>query len=736
MDSDSGGLQDADNSHPLKLPTEVTELSRSSSQTVVDTDTPSAQSEPLVEAEDDSHSAQPQSQSPIPAASVWKPGAIRRIPWDVAISFLIVIVSAIACAAIVILSDGDLVDSWQIRPSIWLALLAAAINTALVYAAFEGMQVYWWTRAIRGCDLATLQRIWLFGTSVWSAALSARYCNLIAIVTVAATLVALDGPLLQRASSTLISQVQNNVTVHATVANHLPFGYSGLHWCKASRSSSIAPSEAFLERNFQQLMMEYNSRRPIDASTASGCHGICKGTIRAAGFLPQCNEYTERKIFLNNITHFDPGTPFEVDLRWPYSGDLSNMSLFSPPQLFRDSPPLWQQFPSYPRDKMNYIIDFINFDVTFANSSISKPASHLNLTNSSYPYWATPEMQGLSGSELVHRKCILLPVTSEYPVTITNSSELGSSTIELTGKSTPIPGTTQTVEKAVQMAVPEELLENVYVEAYPPFFTNDLVEIGHMLEDKNIRPDKGLFRGGFFEFHETLSGIASAAQNQFRSRASLALKKHSEDEIAVLHLSGNLVDQFLRQDSAIARNKDRYHGLLWDDPTSHVLSALDEIMFRASINSAYVDTIQHLNLTYVGDGVQHRNFHLFPSRDPYIMTESRQLHVYKSHYLFLLLAMVLVLLTMLLISSTFIGYGSFGRPMTLTPLEILRAFGAPILEDAPSNANGSQLLKHVGGRKVIYGERLSTEAAEKARRTLLAGSPERILSIEKGALYE
>jgi hypothetical protein len=55
------------------------------------------------------------------------------------------------------------------------------------------------------------------------------------------------------------------------------------------------------------------------------------------------------------------------------------------------------------------------------------------------------------------------------------------------------------------------------------------------------------------------------------------------------------------------------------------------------------------------------------------------------------------------ILPTFFGWWRLGRTVTLSPIEVAKAFDAPQLAGVDSNAETSTLLKVIGDRPVKYG---------------------------------
>jgi len=77
--------------------------------------------------------------------------------------------------------------------------------------------------------------------------------------------------------------------------------------------------------------------------------------------------------------------------------------------------------------------------------------------------------------------------------------------------------------------------------------------------------------------------------------------------------------------------------------------------------------------------------------------------VYTSDFLFLGLALMLIGLAAVAVVPLLMYWWRLGRDVSLSPIEIARAFSAPELAGSGSNLDASRLVKDIGDRKVRYG---------------------------------
>src|SRR5450432_2425484 len=88
--------------------------------------------------------------------------------------------------------------------------------------------IAWWHKALKGGALHDLHRYWEFGTSVKNALLSGKHFNVAALEALASILILIENPLLQRASSVITQQGQENNTLSIPLSpDFWPPGHTG-----------------------------------------------------------------------------------------------------------------------------------------------------------------------------------------------------------------------------------------------------------------------------------------------------------------------------------------------------------------------------------------------------------------------------------------------------------------------------------------------------------------------------
>ncbi|KIW13119.1 hypothetical protein PV08_08306 [Exophiala spinifera] len=188
-----------------------------------------------------------------------------------------VIVSAI----ILLVSNGDDINSWRFQPTVYLSIASTVTNITVVYALFEGLTITWWHQALKdGTTIGDLHRIWAFGNSILAAVFSGRNINMVAIASMFVALCPINGPLLQRASTLGNATIPSQQPLNIPVKQLVPRGYTGI-------ISGRGDQVSMLTSNFSTTARAYYARSPITYDT--DCKGSCRTKVLGAGFHVSCS---------------------------------------------------------------------------------------------------------------------------------------------------------------------------------------------------------------------------------------------------------------------------------------------------------------------------------------------------------------------------------------------------------------------------------------------------------------
>lgn len=111
--------------------------------------------------------------------------------------------------------------------------------------------------------------------------------------------------------------------------------------------------------------------------------------------------------------------------------------------------------------------------------------------------------------------------------------------------------------------------------------------------------------------------------------------------------------------------------------------------------------------------------------------------VYRSDYMFLGLALMFIGLSALAVVPLLLKWWRLGRNVSLSPIEIARAFGAPeLMAGSGSNSTASELMREVGSRDIRYGEVVQGQYGGSTGTNALAfANPTMVQPPRKGATY-
>ena len=453
----------------------------------------------------------------------------------------------------------------------------------------EGKRIAWWYKALRGGTISDLNNYWTFGDSILATITSGVHFNFVALGSIAATLIVVDQPLIQRSSTIVTVSRIIPVNVTATIAPEIPWGYTAYEDGRASTSQVMT-------QPMISVFNAFNNRDPIKTGF-SGCKDSCTGYVEAAGFATQCSTVTGPILYTVDDVFGASSSPFNVNFTMIEQAEAKSASQ-------------------------------ITMGLAYSNNS--KNIDDCTATRT-------------------ERMCELKPATLRYPVTLQGDT--------LTLGDVLTDGTVLAIQPGSQN------------------FTNF-----------NLTTD-----GGGEYTHWTIGGIYLAATNLFNSNATYT---YAGTIGTYLTLPDTLSNQFLVFSGGSITNITTESiptacSSNWTDPTTHILSALNELAFRVSLEAA---------------NVPYRNTTSPPSPQMLTMLQTSTINVFRSEYRYLISSTILTTIFTLLIIPTFIGWWELGRPVSFNPLETAKAFDAPLLQGPGSNAEEAVLVKLIGTRQVRWME--------------------------------
>lgn len=226
------------------------------------------------------------------------------------------------------------------------------------------------------------------------------------------------------------------------------------------------------------------------------------------------------------------------------------------------------------------------------------------------------------------------------------------------------------------------------------------------------------------KFPTSIGGIAKAAGSLYDSEISLydiggSLQMFSEGTMGYTYR--NSTDGVLG-DAAMS----------WTDPTADVIATLQELTFRFAVYNTN-DTTPLVKGANDGEA-KPRRLRVRRQEGGGATAEENgggggggsetvTINIYASHFGYLGAALAVMLVATMAVFPLFYGWWNLGRDVSMSPVEIAKAFKAPHTEGADANASVDKLLRQIGKRKARYGVVATTEfeGADSSRLNLTLG---------------
>ena len=272
----------------------------------------------------------------------WKPYSWRRTPWLALAACFGFAISAGLIALVLISSHDKEVTAYPLPQrafpvSVLLAILVALANLCLAVATSQGYAIAWWLKALRGSKIKELQfdlDVQHSIVAVFKGRRSFDKFMIAALVALAVSIV--DGPILQRASSTMAKTIGPvDVTVQLSVANSLlPSTYSGF-----TVIGSVA-EDTMLLPGFQGVSKAYARQVPISLPY-QGCDptATCALVVPGPGLDFSCTDSITPYNFRNLAQAGNSNiTPMEINVTHYASQTVELMSTINVTTVYKPDP--------------------------------------------------------------------------------------------------------------------------------------------------------------------------------------------------------------------------------------------------------------------------------------------------------------------------------------------------------------------------------------------------------------
>ncbi|KAM0712536.1 hypothetical protein Q7P37_011633 [Cladosporium fusiforme] len=264
---------------------------------------------------------------------------------------------------------------------------------------------------------------------------------------------------------------------------------------------------------------------------------------------------------------------------------------------------------------------------------------------------------------------------------------------------------------------------------YPVEVSNNILRLKAMTSGPN-RTTQRILRStetsGQKNRPSTFGGIWKAMESQFAAQTNITFVA-AWSSISVEHMASIT---YLQAPSNSTLDDINYN-FKWSDPTDDIISMAHELTLRTAIatTNTLVVTNENGHLIESTPNLLTHGQHEIGS--PNLTLVNRTTHqdvevamsfdetVYEVQPQWLAGAFVAIIMASLSIMPTYWGWWRLGRPVSMSPLEIAKAFDAPLMQRADPNGTAGDHLRTVGDTRVRYGshatvaEQLESDLVEK-----------------------
>ncbi|KAF2710105.1 hypothetical protein K504DRAFT_404968 [Pleomassaria siparia CBS 279.74] len=151
--------------------------------------------------------------------------------------------------------------------------------------------------------------------------------------------------------------------------------------------------------------------------------------------------------------------------------------------------------------------------------------------------------------------------------------------------------------------------------------------------------------------------------------------------------------------NVLSTTDDSLCSLTWRDPMPDILTKMQSLLFRITVDMAASDG-SVFTPTYTDASLASLR-KAWNQTIP--ITSTRTANVYRTNKIFVILGILFSMAGVAAILPLYTGFWELGRKVSLNPLEIARAFGAPLVEGLDGNITAEVVCIERGGMAVRYG---------------------------------
>jgi hypothetical protein len=574
----------------------------------------------------------------------WKTRLWTRFPMLVLLSLFGVLVAMGLALLVLVLADGSVVDDWPVTPTVYLSLAATLANALLRFAFSECADLFWWSRLLSpsGTTLSELHTLWDLKHNAFSLLNFHRLKHQHQKRHIYFRSTSILVLALAINGPLLQRAVTVDLTTRASVHDgvKLPIRREPI-WNSTSKGALFGLFQDEVTEVYAEM-----SQRSSSALSYPVCslNATCTTDVTVAGFSWTCNK-SERSL------HYAPSlVPIWADGGYgkycKSTGLNSNCSILD----------------------TCYQLGLLALDERPGDGSVpwvneTLPPSVLNYT--SYVRRSVEE------ESLLFRQCNISTTFIELPISVTNGRMV---TLR---------------EQPIAKTMGEEYRSSHGIEPIPSPGLDPLLMVN--LLSGFIDAMRALY-GGYILTYSTGRRMEINGPRQYINQSSVRITLSEAEEVAAMKFSClDPVDDFFA-----TLNDMSLRYAIKSIPSTPERIAWEERGFADALQGS--EDIRHkirrlMKTEFVKEQVVNG------------FREERTVAAYSANYLSAGVVVGVTYITTFLVLILLDGvFSSHGRQFSMSPLEIAKAFNAPLLDGLGSNLTGSELARQAPGDRIKYGE--------------------------------
>ena len=628
----------------------------------------------------------------------WRVNYWRQFPFRSTFFLVGAIIAAFTSLLVLYLANHQLTDDfpWKIAPpSVCLSILAV-VSRSLAQAAFQsGADTFWWDQLLsrRAAKLSDLHHTWMFSREVLPLFRWHRPWNLVRSAGLSVLVLGVVGPLLQQSVST---ELVTKMSQHPAT---LPIRIEPM-WNLTVLNTNFGNgwgwSIPMYQPEFASIVLDHTQRQAPILTGSGFCRGNCTANITIAGFARNC---TERLTSADGLPYLKPAQLVV----------LQDRDLDSAVSTHVCKTLVTYNASSVPTGKPSSDSSYCGLFQTYYQLSVETVRARNPTDLPALLYTSYVRPVAVNNSLLV-QQCNFFTAFLTMTIDLSNDSSIALSSkygLPQDRVVEPIGSPTNKTAQGVLAGFLQAMRDS-----YEGYVLWDLNEASNILLGNGPR------------LYGNTTNLNQTIVTQPRTNASL---------LAVPFRSP--LEDFTKTLNELAL---RYALITMPNNDIARVKANEDYFSPVSPGDRRHKAIPNTRLS---------------KTQSVVLEESRIVAVFRVNYAYALGASCVVLLSALATAPLLSGWRRAGRDLSVSPLEVVNAFDAPLLAGVPSGAPVGTVLRAVDGVEVRYGEPradghgevrldeyMTQESTERdaeggVRRRLVIGRADEVVSPQAGVQY-